>query len=177
MIKLYLGCGTIDKHDDGYINIDIREGKHIDVVADLNKPLPYDNDSVDEILAESILEHIPHNLENVPSWFKMSKTILVLSNWRNGLKVGGKLLIKVPNFEAIANYYVEKKISPLDLIGYVCGNGEHKYNYHFALFDVGIMGACLRGAGFKDFKFVDPQKYIEELNRKNSWEMGVVATK
>lgn len=176
-VKLYLGCGDVDKRSEGYKNVDVRQLPHVDVVADVSETLPFDDDSVDVILAESVLEHIPHNLKDVPTGFRMSRTIKVLSDWKRVLKPGGKLILRVPNFEALANQYISKKISSVDLIGYICGGGEYDQCYHMALFDVPIMGACLRNAGFSNFKFVDPHKYSDGLDRENGWEMGVIAIK
>jgi SAM-dependent methyltransferase len=177
MKKLHFGCGDIDMHDKGYLNVDIRQLPHVDIVVDVSKPLPIDSESIDEILAESILEHIPHNLENILYDLRMSQTISVLREWHRILKVGGRLVLKIPNFEAIANHYVQKKIGICDLIGYVCGGGTYNENYHHAIFDCGIIGSCLRAARFTDVQFVDPHKYKNPLDRENSWEMGVIATK
>jgi predicted SAM-dependent methyltransferase len=176
-MKLHLDCGSKDKHADGYINIDKRKLPHVDLVADVSQRLPYEDETVDEILAESILEHIPHNIVGMPSSFKMSKTIAVLKDWHRVLKQEGRLVLRVPNIEGIIRAYLAKKIPIVDFIGYVWGNGEYEGNRHLVGFDVEIMSACLRCAGFKDVKFVDAHKYTDALSRELSWEMGVIATK
>ena len=176
-MKLHLGCGNNDKHADGYINIDKRKLPHVDLVADVSQRLPYEDETVDEILAESILEHIPHNIVGVPCSFKMSKTIAVLKDWQRVLKCGGKLVLKVPNIEGVIKAYLAKKIPTVDFIGYMWGNGEYDGNRHLVGFDVEIMSACLRCAGFKDVKFVDAHTYEGNLKREISWEMGVIAIK
>jgi SAM-dependent methyltransferase len=63
MIKLNLGSGRIQK--TGFTNIDLvqiidgNKKQLVDVVMDLDKaPLPYEDNSVDEICAENVLEHI-----------------------------------------------------------------------------------------------------------------------
>jgi len=53
-IKLHLGCGT--NKLAGWINIDSVAGCGPDRVLDLTEPLPYADQSVDEILAEDILK-------------------------------------------------------------------------------------------------------------------------
>jgi predicted SAM-dependent methyltransferase len=176
-MKLYLGCGDIDKHADEYINIDSRKFPHVDLVADISQRLPYEDETVDEILAESVLEHIPHNFVGVPSIFKMSKTISTLTDWHRVLKDGGKLVLRVPNIEAIFRDYLSKKMQATEMIGYLWGNGEHDGNRHLSGFDVTIMSACLRCAGFKNVKFVDAHDYKSALKREEGWEMGVVAIK
>lgn len=57
-----------------------------DVQADVSKPLPFPDLSVDTIIARHVLEHI-------------TDTIETLTNWNRILKMGGRLLIAVPNQE------------------------------------------------------------------------------
>lgn len=55
-----------------------------DVQADVSKPLPFPDLSVDTIIARHIIEHI-------------TDTIGTLANWNRILKIGGRLLISTPN--------------------------------------------------------------------------------
>ncbi len=57
-MKLHLGCGK--KHLNGYINCDISKDVNPDKIVDLEKPLPFKDNSVDEIIIYHTLEHI-HN--------------------------------------------------------------------------------------------------------------------
>lgn len=56
MVKLHLGCGR--NHKEGYVNCDISKDINPDVIIDLEKPLPFKNNSVEEIIIEHCLEHI-----------------------------------------------------------------------------------------------------------------------
>jgi len=56
MIKLLLGNGF--KKMEGYTTIDIDPSTCPDYVRDLNKGLPFSNNSIDEIYSEHTLEHI-----------------------------------------------------------------------------------------------------------------------
>ncbi len=51
-----MGCGG--RHVEGYINIDIEERHNPDLVCDIEKGLPYEDDSMEEIRAFDFLEHI-----------------------------------------------------------------------------------------------------------------------
>ncbi len=82
MIKINLGSGL--NKLPGYINIDIRPEVKPDLVCDVEKGLPYDDDSVDEVRAYDFLEHI-------------TETVAVIEDIYRVLKPGGKLSISVPS--------------------------------------------------------------------------------
>ena len=56
-IRLNLGCGW--RKVAGCVNIDNRELVKPDLLHDITKPFPYEDASVDYILATDIIEHIP----------------------------------------------------------------------------------------------------------------------
>jgi SAM-dependent methyltransferase len=60
MKRLHLGCGRSPLA--GWINLDMLPGTGVDVVADLDRcsevPLPFEDNSVTEILGSHVLEHI-----------------------------------------------------------------------------------------------------------------------
>ena len=55
-MRLHLGCGRNKKV--GYVNCDISPEVKPDKIVDLEKRLPFESDSVDEIVIEHCLEHI-----------------------------------------------------------------------------------------------------------------------
>jgi len=57
MKKLNLGCGH-DIHPDS-VNLDKEPFPGVDVVHDINKPLPFDDDTFDHVHANQVLEHLP----------------------------------------------------------------------------------------------------------------------
>jgi SAM-dependent methyltransferase len=74
-MKLHLGCGRDVKQ--GYVNLDSVAGPGIDVVADLDqvgtKPLPFEDDSVDEFLGSHLLEHIREPLPLMQELHRIAK--------------------------------------------------------------------------------------------------------
>ena len=62
LIKVEIGCGKTKT--DGYIGVDRFPLQGVDIVADINKGLPFDSDSVDIIYACHSLEHM-ENLQNI----------------------------------------------------------------------------------------------------------------
>jgi len=62
-LKLNLGSGS-DIRDD-YINIDFNNAYHPDMMWDLNNGIPFNDDSVSEIYASNVFEHLdPVAFEN-----------------------------------------------------------------------------------------------------------------
>lgn len=80
MVRLNVGAG--DKHIDGYISLDIKDG------VDARK-LPYADGSVDVLYASHVLEHFDYNDE----------VLAVLDEWVRVLRPGGLLRIAVPDVE------------------------------------------------------------------------------
>lgn len=115
MVKLNLGAGDIPL--DGYINIDIKDGKKAYPLDD------YADNSVDEIRASHILEH-----------FGINEVFKVLQHWVSKLRAGGILKIAVPDFGVIAKEYVDGK-KPMNFAGYICGGQTDANDYHKSIFD------------------------------------------
>jgi len=74
-VKLHLGCGRDVKQ--GWINLDLHDGPGVDVVADLDAcaqvPLPFEDDSVDEILASHLIEHLQNPLPFMQELHRVAK--------------------------------------------------------------------------------------------------------
>ena len=118
-MKLHLGCGT--KKLDGWTNIDSVKACSPDLVHDLNEPLPYADLSVDEILAEDLLEH-----------FDKYGRFVVFYEWARVLKIGGRMTIQVPDFKKIIFRYF--KLGFDNLVDTVFGENLWQskiYNSHF----------------------------------------------
>jgi len=134
-IKLNLGCGERQFKD--YINIDIRDIKGVDLIHNLIESLPYKNDTVDEIIAYDVLEHVSFRY-----------TDKMFSDWVRVLKSGGKLEFSVPNLEAHikllqggvtdpTTWRIKKNSFPAEwqfFIQNVFGMQDYKENTHYTTF-------------------------------------------
>ena len=89
-IKLDLGCG--ENKRKGFIGIDNVKLEGVDIVHDLNKGIPYKNDSVDEIFTRSTLEHLDNPL-------------FILEEIHRVLKKCCKATILVPHFSDPIGYH------------------------------------------------------------------------
>ena len=68
---------------DGWVGVDSVAGPTVDIVADLCARLPFDDDSVDEMLLSHVLEHLQDPLR-------------VMQELHRIAKAGGSLVVKVP---------------------------------------------------------------------------------
>ena len=83
-MKLYLGAGT--KRLPGYFHVDIKDEPGIDYALDLNKrPWPWEPDSISQIVAEDLVEHLEINLIEFcdEAWRVMSE--------------GGEMVVRTPH--------------------------------------------------------------------------------
>jgi ubiquinone/menaquinone biosynthesis C-methylase UbiE len=99
--KINIGCGELTK--DGYVNIDLHPeeypGKGILGADALH--LPFKDESIDEIYMSHFLEHLTYlNVD------------LGMREWRRVLKIGGKIIIIVPDMDVIAQEWLAPVPNP-----------------------------------------------------------------
>ena len=86
-MKLNLGCGY--NKFPGYVNVDHDPKCEPDVVADLEQRLPFEDNSVDEIIMFHVLEHLG---QDVNVYFSIWKELYRI------LKHNGEIKITVPHW-------------------------------------------------------------------------------
>jgi predicted SAM-dependent methyltransferase len=116
-MKLHLGCGKNIK--EGYINVDnYIDFPGVEQIDILN--LPYSDASVNEILAEHLIEHISFADEE-RFWMECSRVLIP----------GGKIIAETPDFEWLCEQFLESKdfFSEFYKVGadnHYFGNGNEK---------------------------------------------------
>ena len=133
MKRLHLGSGKV--YLPGWTNVDIFTSCKADEYADVTS-LPYDKESFDLIYASHILEHVHRHM-----------VVATLSHWRTILKPGGILRIAVPNFDAIASYYIRGRALD-DVMGLLYGGQNYHLNRHTVAFNMETLSRELVRAGF-----------------------------
>lgn len=81
-VKVDLCCGR-NKHE-GYIGVDYQRFLGVDIVADLTKTFPFEDNSVDEIIMRDGLEHLPDKIHSMNELYRI-------------LKPGGVVTLIVPS--------------------------------------------------------------------------------
>lgn len=135
MPKLHLGAGNEIR--EGFVNQDIRPLPGIDLVCDARE-IPYIDNYFDEILANDLLEHMPR--------LETEKT---LREWNRILKIGGFLILKVPNLDVIFAWYYMKIISPEEAVRRIFGTQDYPENTHKTIFTLGTLYSYLTNTNYR----------------------------
>jgi len=150
MLQLHLGCGK--RFIPSFVHIDLEDFPHIDYRHNIASLPMFEDDSVDLIYSS-------HSIE----YFDRIEVMRVLIEWRRVLKVGGKLRLAVPDFEALVEVY--KKYANLGLIlGPLYGMMEVKNKdvsiYHKTVYDYQSLARILQEVGFNEIDRYDWRKTL-----------------
>jgi predicted SAM-dependent methyltransferase len=131
--KLHIGCGR--NYIPNFVNVDLFSSVRADVYADMAS-LPFPRESFDLVLAVHCLEHTGRHT-----------VLATLSHWRDLLRPGGILRLAVPNFEAVAEWYLRTGNLD-DVMGLMFAGQNHPRNNHFVTFDDKTLRRDLGRVGF-----------------------------
>lgn len=154
-IKINLGCGSHIIEGDEWVNVDnylLFNGeprKHF-VQADIIKPLPFETNSVDYIICDQVLEHIP--MKDIPG---------VLYEIRRVLKEKGTATIIVPDFKGAVEQWLKidhnQNFDPTVytwLSEVVYGNQTHQGEFHKTAMSAGYLNYVLNMVGLVNHKLI-----------------------
>jgi len=141
--KLNLGAGR--NILEGWCNIDIVAGDGIDIVCDVSKGLPFNDNTIERIYSSDVLEHI--------MYAKVQKT---LKEWYRVLKPKGTITIKVPSLSTIAMRYVRHNIDTKEFVRLIYGGQEEGEiaNAHKSGYDPQYLSWQLEQVGFVVTKII-----------------------
>lgn len=163
--KIEIGCGA--NPQPGYIHLDARPLRGVDIVHDFSKDvLPFEDNSVGEVLSNHSIEHVSYRA--LP---------FVLKEWHRVLAPGGRLFLRTPDLEFICKTYLAGKTTPES-------KGDEEYikqhlhsevspawwanvklfagqdypgNFHYLCFDFAMLQALLEKYGFRRVKRLNIQ--------------------
>ncbi|HKZ68861.1 MAG TPA: hypothetical protein VJ020_02215, partial [Anaerolineales bacterium] len=134
-IKVNAGCG--EKTWPGYVNVDLRELRGVDVIADVRR-LPFDPASLAELASAHLIEHFrEHQFQT-----------RVLPYWRGLLKPGGVLRVICPNWSAMLARLGDGRMPLADFKRLTFGAQDYAGNDHFAMYTPETLRSLLLDSGF-----------------------------
>lgn len=155
-VKLNLGCGA--RLLDGFVNVDLAGNWSTippDVVADITKPLPFEDGYADEIHAYHVLEH-----------FNRWEAGQILADWKRVLKPGGLLVLELPCLDKIvaifAHALIEGEEADLRMTLWgLYGDPKHRNEamMHKWCYSAQELGAGLEMLGFVDIEEQRPKTH------------------
>lgn len=70
-LQVHLGCGGV--RYEGFLGVDIVAGPEVDIVTDLQGIWPWEDSSVDRVIAEDVFEHLPSKLHTLRELWRVLK--------------------------------------------------------------------------------------------------------
>ena len=139
-MKLNVGGGF--QKMDGYMNVDIHQTGITDIVHDIEKKLPFENETVDEIYSSHSLEHCSMNA--VPE---------MLKDWNRVLRLDGRIHIIVPELEGCMRNFLNASEEERwgYRIEYIFGGQDHQVGQqsHKTGFTKARLQKLVENAGFQ----------------------------
>jgi SAM-dependent methyltransferase len=192
MNMLKLNLGSNNKRREGFTNIDILDCPNVDIRHDLTSfPWPVEDNTVDEILAEEFLEHIPFR-----------KIDRLLRECFRVLQNNGVLRIQVPDIGSMCHYFAaglvcdcvprkagcmeeyranpncqsclgNAKIHPERWLFAFSGAQKHEYDAHLSHWTDFLLSVAIKDAGFEDVKVIsNGYKLIATACKKNLYDQS-----
>lgn len=171
-VKLDIGSGGPggERRDRSWTTVDLYAPA--DVRADMGE-LPYEDATVDAVFSAHALEHVAR-----------ARVMPILAEWFRVLKSRGTLTLLVPDFDFIAQVWLEGSKSLMwnkpivegahrgrDVLGWVFGSQVHEGEFHKTAWNLKGLQADLEDIGF----LVDSieSKYIAEYTQNTIWAEAI----
>ncbi|QQP98614.1 DUF4214 domain-containing protein [Lysobacter enzymogenes] len=155
---LNLGCGMDVR--EGWVNVDLHDFHHPDIVADITNLKPLADNYAGYALAQDILEHVPRDCCST-----------ALREWNRVLKPDGLLEVRVPDVIALARLLQEPDRQTPEAQDTLlqCMFGTQRYNgdFHYNGFTELSLTHALNDAGFEVLRIAHHDGWLfQAIGRK-----------
>jgi hypothetical protein len=176
-VRLNLGCWKF--YADRWTNIDLNPDVRVDLREDVATLPSFKPDSVDEIYAGHVAEHL-------------ADVETALRRWLAILKPGGILTVTVPDGEGAVRLWRDRARFPVvdadagaGLVAVASGYRDHAESdadahglqAHRRLFDRSVLRLCLQACGFVAVREVDNHPVMHTACCRLGWQIAVEARK
>ena len=136
-MKLHIGGKEIK---EGWSILNIQKNEGVDFVGDISNLSQFKDNSVEEIYASHVFEHVPQQ--------KVEKT---LEGIHRVLSKKGKFYISVPDMDVLCKIFLDSKAPPqvkLHVLRMMFGGQVDEYDFHYTGWNFQFMNYFLLKAGF-----------------------------
>ena len=152
-MKLHIGG---QKTKEGWKILNIQKNDCVDFVGDISDLSQFGNETIDEIYASHVFEHIPQN-----------KIIDTLSGINRVLKKNGKFYVSVPDVDTLFHSF----LSPLaskeikwHIMRMIFGGQIDDYDYHYFGWNFEFLRDHLQKTNFTKIEKVDSFKLFDDTS-------------
>jgi len=143
-VRLHVGG---QQEAEGWHILNIQPGPSVDIVGCVTS-IPCETESVDEIYASHVCEHLSYQNE----------LAIALAEMFRVLKPGGRLMVSVPDLDILCRLFISPHLSEQDryhIMRIMMGGQTDPHDFHKAGFTETILAAFLSNAGFAEMRRVD----------------------
>jgi|TARA_B100001059_G_C17683979_1_gene501290 predicted SAM-dependent methyltransferase len=169
-MKLHIG-GKEKK--SGWKILNIQEEEGVDFVGTISNLTQFDDNSIDEIYASHVLEHVGR--------VEMKST---LKGIYRVLKKNGKFYISVPDLDILCKIFIDSKTSleqKFDVMRIIFGGQIDKFDFHYFGWNIEILANYLNFSGFRKMERVKNFSLFNDTSNYTPWgipiSLNVVAYK
>ena len=152
-MKINIGGET---KKEGWINYNVQKKPNVDIVGNINDLSQFKNESIEEIYASHIIEHVDQ--KTIKNTFKDIFRIL---------KKEGKFYVSVPDMDVLCHFFVSplanKKIK-FHTMRMIFGGQIDNFDYHYFGWNYEFMNDYLLEAGFIEIRKVDSFGLFEDTS-------------
>lgn len=154
-MKLHIGGR---ERKEGWVNLNIEPGEAVDIVGDCQDLSQFADDSIAEIYASHVIEHLSYATELLPT----------LKEFRRILKKpGGKLMLSVPDMEVLFRVFLNGDVKTrFEAMRIIMGGQCYPHDFHKTAFSHDILCEYLAHAGFQGIKRVDDFGLFDDYSKK-----------
>ncbi len=142
---------------DGWKVLNIEPGDHVDYVGDCSDLSQFADQSIAEIYASHVLEHLGY-LDDLPN---------ALKEFHRVLQVGGRLRLSVPDLETLCRLFLHPKLdmsSRFHVMRIMFGGQTDPHDFHKAGMTEEFMTDYLEVAGFQSIERVEAFDLIADTS-------------
>ena len=151
-LRLHIGGEEVKA---GWKILNIKPGPHVDYVGSCTELNQFADESVDEVYASHILEHLGYERE-LPTALKEIYRVL---------KPGGRLRVSVPDFEMLCRIFLHPRVDAeqrFSVMRMVFGGQSDRFDYHKVGLTWEFFSDFLRSAGFTRIQRVSEFKLFDD---------------